>query len=65
MKQEIVNLYKSEKNLEVKRNLLKLLNNKHLVLGLDDISHKTESLLEKIMKCRYGRNYNTVIFEIE
>lgn len=65
MKQKIIELYKSQKDLEVKRNLLKLLNNKYLVLGLDDVSSKTESLLEKVMKCRYGRNYNSVIFELK
>lgn len=64
MKNKIIELYKNTKDLEIKRNLLHLLNNKYLRLGLGDVDFKTEILLDKVLKCRYGRNYNSVIYEI-
>ena len=65
MKEKIIELFKNQKDLEVKRNLLRLLNNKHLVLGLcNEADWQTEKLLDKILRVRYGRNYNTAIFEI-
>ena len=65
MRQRIIELYKSVKDLEVKRNLLHLLNNKYLSLGLySDADWQTETLLDKFMKARYGRNFNTAIFEL-
>ena len=64
MKNKIIELYKNTNDLEIKRNLLHLLNNKYLRLGLGDADFKTELLLDKVLKCRYGRNYNSVIYEI-
>ena len=65
MRDILKELYKETKNLEVKRNLLKLLNNKYLSLGLTDIDFTTEKLLDSSgFKCRYGRNYNTAIYEL-
>lgn len=65
MKEKIIELFKNQKDLEVKRNLLHLLNNKYLVLGLyNNADWETEKLLDKVLKVRYGRNYNTAIFEI-
>ena len=59
-------IYKNTKNLEVKRNLLHLMINKYLSLGLySEIDYITENILnDNGFKCRYGRNYNTAIFEI-
>ena len=66
MKNKLIQLYKKAKDLEVKRNLLHLLNKKYLSLGLySDAGWITENLLDKNgLKCRYGRNYNTAIYEI-
>lgn len=66
MKNKLIELYKKTKNLEVKRNLLHLLNARHLSLGLYlDADYLTEKLLDKNgFKCRYGRNYSTAIYEI-
>ena len=77
MKQRLINIYKNIKNLEVKRNLLHLLNNKYLRLGLTDADYETEKILNNLTYCdelnnknnrnlimRYGRNYNNVIFKL-
>ena len=65
MKETVLELYRETKSLEVKRNLLKLLNNKYLSLGLTDVDFETETLLDNAgIRCRYGRNYNTAIYEL-
>ena len=77
MKKRIINIYKKLNNLEVKSNLLKLLNKKYICLGLTDADFETENILNNLAFCdelnnkndrklimRYGRNYNSIIFEL-
>lgn len=72
MKNKLVKLYKKTKDLEVKRNLLKFLNNKYISLSLySDSDYQTECMLMDLytlyqgkLNMRYGRNYNSIIFEL-
>lgn len=73
-KEKIINQYKKNSDLLVKRNLLHLLNKKFLNLSFTDEDNKTEDILTNIMneeggrlnsklKMRYNRYYNA-IFEL-